>query len=144
LVSIRGRLLMLAVGAVVPLSLVALAALWGVWGARQQQLNEAMEQQAELAAVVLERWLDTQRQPLLTVAALAAGQAPGDASLRNNLRFVTAPRPHWIDIRIVNAGGGSKMLHPADAEGFPPELAEKLLGGSAAPRDGGRDRLDAG
>ena len=80
--SIRGRLLMLAVGAVVPLLLVGLAALWEVWGSKQQQLNEAMEQQAELAAVVFERWLDTQRQPLLTFAALAAEGTPNDASLR--------------------------------------------------------------
>ena len=70
--SIRRRLLMLAVGAVVPLLLVSLAALWRLWGTKQQQLNEALEQQAELAAVVFEHWLDTQRQPLLTVAALAA------------------------------------------------------------------------
>ena len=38
-------------------------------------------------------------------------------------------RPHWIDIRIVNASGESMMLHPSDAEGFPPGLAEKLLAG---------------
>jgi signal transduction histidine kinase len=138
--SIRWRLLMLAVGAVVPLLLVGLAALWGVWGARQQQLNEAMEQQAELAAVVFERWLDTQRQPLLTVAALAEGHAPDDASLRNYLRFVTAPRPHWIDIRIVNASGESIILHPSDTVGFPPGLDEKLLaevhhGGGAVETD---------
>jgi CHASE1-domain containing sensor protein len=86
--SIRWRLLMLAVGAVVPLLLVGLAALWGVWGARQQQLNEAMEQQAELAAVVFERWLDTQRQPLLTVAALAEGHAPD----RTGLTFASSTR----------------------------------------------------
>jgi signal transduction histidine kinase len=140
LVNIRGRLLMLAVGAVVPLSLVALAALWGVWSARQQQLNEAMEQQAELAAVVFERWLDTQRQPLLSVAALAGEQASSDAFLRNYLRVVMAPRPHWIDIRIVNASGGRTMSHPVEAEGFPPGLAEKLLAevrrpGAAAETD---------
>ena len=128
MLSIRGRLLMLAVGAVVPLSLVALAALWEVWGTRHQQLNEAMEQQAELAAGVLEHWLDTQQQPLLTVAALAGGHAPGDAFLLNHLRFVMAPRPHWIDIRIVNASGVSMMLDPVHAEAFPPGLAEKLLG----------------
>lgn len=127
MVSIRGRLLMLAVGAVAPLSLLAVAALWEVWGARQQQLDEAMEQQAELAAVVFERWLDTERQPLLTVAALAGGQSPDDAFLRSYLRIVTAPRPHWIDIRIVNERGASMMLHPVDAVGFPPGLAEKLL-----------------
>jgi hypothetical protein len=118
--SIRWRLLILAVGAVVPLLLVGLAALWSVWGAKQQQLNEALEQQAELAAVVFERWLDTQRQPLLTVGSLVGGHTPNDASLRNYLRFVTAPRPHWIDIRIVNAGGGSVLSHPAGAEEFPP------------------------
>jgi signal transduction histidine kinase len=124
---------MLAVGAVVPLLLVGLVALWGVWSAKQQQLNEAMEQQAELAAVVFDGWLDTQRQPLLTVAALAGGQAPGDAFLRSYLRFVAASHPHWIDIRIVNAGGGSMLSHPLDTEGFPPGLAEKLL---AKVRDG--------
>ena len=118
---------MLAVGAVVPLLLVGLAALWEVWGAKQQQLNEVMEQQAELAAVVFDRWLDTQRQPLLTVAALAAERAPGAASLRNYLRIVAAPRTRWIDIRIVNARGGSVLSQPEDAEGFPPGLAEKLL-----------------
>ena len=75
-VSIRGRLLMLAVGAVVPLLLVGLAALWEVWGAKRRQLNEALEQQAELVAVIFARRLDTQRQPLLTVAALSGERAP--------------------------------------------------------------------
>lgn len=118
---------MLAVGAVAPLLLVGLVALWGMWGAKRQQLNEAMEQQAELAAVVFERWIDTQRQPLLTVAALAGGHASDDASLRNYLRFVMASRPHWIDIRNLNASGKDMMLHPLDAEGLPPGLGEKLL-----------------
>lgn len=125
--SIRGRLLMLVVGAVVPLLLVGLVALWSVWGAKQQQLNEAMEQQAELAAVVFERWLDTQRQPLLTVASFAGETASDEESLRKYLRFVTDPHPHWIDISIVNAQGGSVFSHPADAEGYPPGLAENLV-----------------
>jgi signal transduction histidine kinase len=126
-VSIRGRLLMLAVGAVVPLLLVALAALWEVWEAKRQQLNEALEQQAELGAVVFERWLDTQRQPLLTVASLSGERAPDGEFLRNYLGFVKAPRPHWIDIRIVNTDGESGLSYPPDAEAFPPGLAEKLL-----------------
>ena len=125
--SIRGRLLMLAVGAVVPLLLLGLAALWEVWGAKQQRLDEAMEQQAELAAVVFERWIDTQRQPLVTVAALADGDTSDDSSLRNYLRFVTAPRPRWIDIRVVGANGRALMAHPSDAGGLPPGLLEKLL-----------------
>jgi signal transduction histidine kinase len=118
---------MLAIGAVVPLLLVGLAALWGMWGAKQQQLNEAMEQQAELAAGVFERWLDAQRQPLLTVGSLAGGSAPDGASLRNYLRFVIAPRPHWIDIRIVDPHGRIVLSQPTDAEGFRLGLAEKLL-----------------
>lgn len=87
-VSIRTRLLLLAVGTVVPLLLAGLAALRGVWGARQQQLNEAIEQQAELAAVVFERWIDTQQQPLITVAAMADSGAPDNASFASYLRFV--------------------------------------------------------
>jgi len=118
---------MLAVGAVVPLLLVGLAALWEVWGAKQQQLNEAMEQQTELAAVVFERWLDTQRQPLLTLAAMAGEQAPDPAQLRNYMRIMAAPRSHWIDIRIVNERGESVFSYPADAEGFPHGLTENLL-----------------
>jgi signal transduction histidine kinase len=118
---------MLAVGAVVPLLLVGLAALWEVWGAKQQQINEAMEQQAELAAVVFERWLDTQRQPLLTLAAMVGEQAPDAAPLPNYMRIMTAPRSHWIDIRIVNAHGGSVYSYPANAAGFPHGLAENLL-----------------
>jgi signal transduction histidine kinase len=118
---------MLAVGAVVPMLLLGLAAIWEVWGAKRQQLNEALEQQAELAAVVIERWLDTQRQPLLTVAALSSERAPDDEFLRNYLGFVKAPRPHWIDIRIVNARGESALSYPSNAEDFPPALAEKLL-----------------
>jgi signal transduction histidine kinase len=126
-VSIRGRLLIVAVGAVASLLLLGFAALWEVWGAKQRQLHEAMEQQAQLAAVVFERWLDAQRQPLLTVAALATERAPDDASLQNYLRFVTAPHPHWIDIRIISASGRALTAHPSDAGGLPPGLGEKLL-----------------
>ena len=53
--SIRGRLITLAIGGVVPLLVVGLIVLWAVWKGKQQQLNEALEQQAELAAVVFER-----------------------------------------------------------------------------------------
>lgn len=118
---------MLAVSAVVPLLLVGLAALWSVWVAKQEQYDEAMRQQAELAALVFERWLDTQRQPLLTVAAFARETASDDASLRNLLRLSTDHHPHWIDIRIVNAQGVSLLSHPADAERLPQGLTENLL-----------------
>ena len=67
--SIRGRLLALAIGGVLPLLIVGLTVLWVVWSEKQNQINEALEQQAELAAVVFDRWLDAQYQPLRTIAS---------------------------------------------------------------------------
>ena len=67
--SIRGRLLALAVGGVLPLLIVGLIVLGIVWSEKQQQLNQSLEQQAELAAVVFDRWLDAQYQPLKTIAS---------------------------------------------------------------------------
>lgn len=125
--SIRGRLLWLAIGAVVPLFFAGLAALWGLWGAKQQQLNEALEQQAELAAVIFDRWLDAQRQPLLTLAALTDDGATTKTALQGYLRSVAASRPHWIDIRAVNRLGQSVFTHPTGAAEMPPGLAEKIL-----------------
>src|SRR5919198_90401 len=81
LVSIRGRLLTLAVGGVIPLLVVGLTVLWVVWRGKQQQLNEALEQQAELAAVVFDRWLDAQRQPLVTKASFPAGRLNDPSAL---------------------------------------------------------------
>ena len=62
--SIRGRLLTLAIGGVLPLLIVGLAVLWIVWNEKRDQLNESLEQQAELVGVVFDRWLDAQYQPL--------------------------------------------------------------------------------
>ena len=57
--SIRGRLLTLAIGGVLPLLIVGLAVLWIVWSEKRNQLNESIEQQAELVGVVFDRWLDS-------------------------------------------------------------------------------------
>ena len=67
--SIRGRLLTLAIGGVLPLLIVGLAMLWIVWSEKRNQLNETLEQQAELVGVVFDRWLDAQNQPLRTIAS---------------------------------------------------------------------------
>jgi signal transduction histidine kinase len=135
-VSIRGRLLALALGAVVPLVLLGLAVLWVVWGAKAQQLNESLEQQAELAAVVFDRWLDAQRQPLVTLASYPAGHFGDAAALEADLRATTARRPHWIDVRVLDAGGRALAALPADAESLPAGVAERLMaeahGGEAA------------
>jgi signal transduction histidine kinase len=126
-VSIRGRLLALALGAVVPLVLLGLAVLWMVWGAKEQQLNESLEQQAELAAVVFDRWLDAQRQPLVTIASYPAGRLNDAAALEADLRAAAAQRPHWIDVRVLDASGRVLAALPSDAETLPAGIAEKLM-----------------
>lgn len=125
--SIRGRLLALALGAVVPLILLGLTVLWVVWGAKEQQLNESLEQQAELVAVVFDRWLDAQRQPLVTIASYPAEHFKDAAALEADLRAATARRPHWIDVRVLDAGGAVVAAHPSDAESLPAGIAEKLM-----------------
>jgi phosphoglycerate-specific signal transduction histidine kinase len=45
--SIRGRLLTLAVGGILPLLIVGLIVLWMIWSQKRDQLNESLEQQAE-------------------------------------------------------------------------------------------------
>ena len=117
----------MALGAVVPLVFLGLAMLWVVWGAKEQQLNESLEQQAELSAVVFDRWLDAQRQPLVTIASYPSENFREAAALEADLRAATARRPHWIDVRVLDAGGRVVAAHPFDAGGLPAGLAERLM-----------------
>ena len=89
--SIRGRLLTLAIGGVVPLLIVGLIVLWAVWKGKQQQLDEALEQQAELAAVVFDRWLDAQYQPLRTIASYSPEHLRDPSFLEADLKGCTDP-----------------------------------------------------
>src|ERR1043166_717447 len=126
--SIRGRLLTLAVGGVVPLLVVGLAVLWAVWGGKQKQLNEAIEQQAELAAVVFDHWLDAQYQPLKTIASYPAPHLSDAVALEADLKAAMINRANWIDLRVVDASGRIVLTHPSDAKSLPAGLTEKLLG----------------
>ena len=56
--GIRGRLIALSIGVAVPLVLVGLAALGGLWRESREQLDLSVEKQAQLAAVAFERWVD--------------------------------------------------------------------------------------
>jgi signal transduction histidine kinase len=125
--SIRVRLLTLALGGVVPLLIAGLVVLWVVWRGKQEQLNESLEQQAELAAVVFDRWLDAQRQPLLTMASYPSARLNDPAALEADFEAALAPRPHWIDLRVLDAGGRVAAAHPAGAESLPAAVADRLL-----------------
>lgn len=125
--SIRGRLLTLAIGGVVPLLIVGLIVLWAVWKGKQQQLNEALEQQAELAAVVFDRWLDAQYQPLRTIASYSSEQLSDQSSLEADLKAALIQRSYWLDLRVVDSGAQIVSKYPADAGRLPEGLTEKLL-----------------
>lgn len=125
--SIRGRLLALAIGGVVPLLIVGLTVLWVVWSGKQQQLNDSLEQQAELAAVIFDRWLDAQYQPLITIAAYPPSHLNDPATLEGNLKAALIHRKHWIDLRVLDASGQVMATYPTGAQGLPAGLADKLL-----------------
>ena len=125
--SIRGRLMTLAMGGVVPLLIVGLIVLWAVWKGKQQQLDEALEQQAALAAVVFDRWLDAQYQPLRTIASYSPEHLRDPSFLEADLK-AAVQRPFWIDLRVVDASAKIVSQYPSDAAGLPAGLTEKLLG----------------
>src|SRR5687768_12165578 len=125
--SIRGRLLALAIGGVLPLLIVGLMVLWVVWSEKQNQLNDALEQQAELAAVVFDRWLDAQYQPLRTIASHPPSHLKDSTALQGNLKAALRHRTHWIDLRVLDAAGKVVAIEPAGAGNLPTGFAEKLV-----------------
>ncbi|HZI47752.1 MAG TPA: cache domain-containing protein, partial [Pyrinomonadaceae bacterium] len=125
--SIRGRLLTLAVGGVLPLLIVGLIVLWVVWNEKRNQLNDSLEQQAELVAVVFDRWLDAQYQPLRTIASYPSDDLKDPTTLKANLQAAMIPRHHWIDIRVLDSSGKVVAVEPAGAGNLPAAVSEKLL-----------------
>ena len=125
--SIRGRLLTLAVGGVLPLLIVGLAVLWIVWSEKRNQLNDSVEQQAELVGVVFDRWLDAQYQPLKTIASYPPDHLNDPSALKGNLQAVVIRRPHWIDLRVLDSTGNIVAIEPAGAGNLPSGLRDRLL-----------------
>jgi signal transduction histidine kinase len=125
--SIRGRLLTLAIGGVLPLLIVGFAVLWIVWNEKRNQLNESLEQQAELVGVVFDRWLDAQYQPLITIASYPPDHLNDRSALKGSLQAAIIRRPHWIDLRVLDSTGKVVAIEPAGASDLPSGLSEKLL-----------------
>ena len=127
--TIRGRLLTLAMGGVLPLLIVGLIVLSIVWNEKQRQLNEGLEQQAELAAVVFDRWLDGQYQPLKTIASYPPEHFKDKSALEGTLKAAVIHRPDWIDLRVLDTSGRIVSIYPANAESLPVSVTEKVLAG---------------
>ena len=126
--GIRGRLIALSLGVAVPLVLVGLVALVGLWRESREQLDLSVEKQAQLAAVAFERWVDGQRQPLTTLAAYAASRGERPSEVREDLARLVGTRPDWIDLRVLGAGGEPLAVHPEGAAPLADEVAAELFG----------------
>src|ERR1041385_3529601 len=125
--SIRGRLLALAIGGVLPLLIVGRAVLWIVCNEKRNQLNESLEQQAELVGVVFDRWLDTQYQALRTIASYPPDHLNDPPALKGNLQAAISGGLHWVDGRVLGSWGKFMAIDPAGAGNLPSGLSDKLL-----------------
>jgi signal transduction histidine kinase len=125
--GIRGKLLLLAVCIAVPLALVGAFDLLSMWSLSRSQLDESVKQQAELASVGLDKWLDAQQKPLLAIAAMAADTDVTAPDVTDSFRYVVMTRPYWIDLRILNREGQTLVTQPAGHEPPPPALLSYLM-----------------
>jgi hypothetical protein len=103
LLTIRARLWWLTICLIVPLLLVGFYNLWETRQVSRAQLNESIEQQAELAATAFEQWIEAQTQSLTTISNLSESGNP--AALKDYLNSIVKTRPHWFDVQIVNSVG---------------------------------------
>jgi signal transduction histidine kinase len=106
---------------------VGLAVLWIVWNEKRNQLNESLEQQAELVGVVFDRWLDAQYQPLRTIASYPPDHLSDPPALKGSLNAAIIGRRHWVDLRVLDPTGRVMAIEPAGAGELPSGLSDKLL-----------------
>jgi len=124
--GIRKRLLILSIGISVPLILAGLLMLWALWRESRRELTQSIEEQSQLAAVAFEKWIDGQRQPLSTLAAIAAQHPQGPLPFAGRLSYIVDTRPYWIDLWILDAADTTRASHSPDAKTLPKELLETL------------------
>ena len=111
-------------GVALPLVGVGLAGLLWTRAASRQQVDVSLQNQAALAAAAFEKWLDNQREPLLTVAA-SVGEEPGPLNFRD-FRFFVTTRPSWIALRIFDSAGKG-ATYPENLARELPEAPANLL-----------------
>lgn len=121
--GIRERLILFSVLLAIPLVMVGSFALWGLWEENQEQLNDAVEQQSQLASIAFERWIDDQQRPLTVLAAGAKNQKDKADVFSANLPFIIKTHPDWLDILLVSGKKSSSLTQPDQ----PTFLAENII-----------------
>jgi signal transduction histidine kinase len=124
--GIRKRLLTLSIGIAIPLIFAGLLMLWGLWTESRNELNHSIEEQSQLAAVAFEKWVDGQRQPLSTLAAIAADHPRGPFPFAGRLSYIIHTRSHWLDLRILDDAGAVILAEPSQAKPLPGNLLSVL------------------
>src|SRR5438045_1723546 len=118
---------MLVIGTVIPIHIFGLVVLWEGWRAKQQQLNDAVEQQANLTAVVFERWLESQQQTLVTITSQPPERLEDNDALKDYMQRVLVPRLHWIDLHVINGQRKTIIALPKGAASMPDSLIDKMI-----------------
>ena len=124
--GIRKRLLALSIGIAVPLILAGVVMLWALWQENRKELTHSIEEQSQLAAVAFEKWIDGQRQPLSTLATIAAEYPRGPFPFAGRLSYMVQTRPHWVDLRILDDAGETLLTQSRDSKPFPAEVLRTL------------------
>ncbi|MEW6129506.1 MAG: ATP-binding protein [Acidobacteriota bacterium] len=125
--GIRFKLLVYAAGVALPLALVGFVSLWAMSNATRDQLEDSIKLQAEITAVAFEQWLESQREPLTTVAANFDERPTPRLELQHLLDLVVTSRSHWIGLRILNSSGEVTISEPSNAPALSTDVANKIL-----------------
>src|SRR5690242_21204620 len=120
--GIRKRLLILSIGISIPLILAGVLMLWALWRESGRELTHSIEEQSQLAAVAFEKWIDGQRQPLSTLATIAAEHPQGPLPFAGRLSYIVDTRPYWIDLWILDDAGGTRASYSSRSEEHTSEL----------------------
>ena len=124
--GIRKRLLLLSIGISIPLTLVGLLMLWALWRESKRDLTHSIEEQSQLAAVAFEKWIDGQRQPLATLATIAAEHPHGPLPFAGRLSYMVETRRYWLDLWILDDAGNALASHSREGKALPNEVIRTL------------------
>lgn len=125
--GIRLKLLVYAAGIALPLAFVGLASVWAMSNATRYQLEDSIKRQAEITAVAFEQWLESQREPLTTVAAYLDAHPAAGLDFQNLFSLIVKTRTHWIGFRILSPESGLTLSAPPNAPPLSPDVGQRIL-----------------
>jgi len=100
--------------------------LWALWRESRKELTHSIEEQSQLAAVAFEKWIDGQRQPLSTLATIAAENPQGPLPFANRLSFMVNTRPYWFDLWILDEANNARASYAPTSQRLPSEVLDTL------------------